>query len=145
MGLGVEFTSDPDINISRKQLRAHNGLFYQEHDEFISEVSAFKSMVSLTSHTVYTVPTGKKFHLRSLVVSGGTKRNAMTFYSSSVTTTTKQFKLWVGSQGKTMGMVTKTGLKGYCFTTKVIVVLGTSTSTGTGLAVGGILEAQPDV
>ena len=144
MGLGVEITPDPDINVGRKQLRAHDGKFYLEHDEFYSEISAFKSMGSATSHIVYTVPTGKKFHLRSVVIYGGVKKTTLSFYSSSVTTSTRKLKIRMSSTGTALATYTATGLQGFCFTTYVKVAVS-SVGTGTGVAIGGILDSQPDV
>jgi hypothetical protein len=139
-----EYEDYPMLGFGRVQRRGADGIFRFELDEVNAEAHGYKSMGSATSFTVYTVPAGKKFHLRSLVIHGGVKAENITFYNSTVTAANRVLKFRVKSGTTALGNIQLHNMQGFCFTGAVKVVLA-SIGTGMNISVGGILDPQADV
>lgn len=141
-----DYEDYPALGYSRHMKRGADGIFRFELDEINAQVGTFKSLASAQSSTVYTVPTGKKFLLRSLIVYGGAKTTTLALYSSQATAAGLKLKIRVAGASFVTSRVgvNITGLEGFYFTTYVKAKLS-SNATGAGVSIGGILDPQADV
>lgn len=133
----VEYEETPGMHDSRALKRGPDGKFYHETDEFQSEYSFYYSAATKASALAGTIPTGKKFHLRTAnLINKEITAVAFTFKNSSATGSTIA-RLQVASNG-TLNL---SSLWGYVFETAIYIGLGTF-ATGTSVSMGGVLDPQ---
>ena len=128
----------PAISVGRKQMRSDGGVFLYEADEFHSEISKTLSIATKASTVFYSVPTGKKLHLRTIEYTQAVKAFQRTVKLKDGSGTTK-FAFGLSSNVSNYG---RTGLIGITFTGNITIIRN-SKSTGL-VTIGGVLDPQDD-
>lgn len=125
----------PALSYGARVKRTSDGTFKFEADEFHSEVAEALSIATKAATTIYTVPTGKKLHLRNVMVAQKSIAHCNVYKFSDASGVA--FAVGVGSG---VAYVPTTGLKGITLTGAVTV---TKTTAATGVVtIGGILDPQ---
>ena len=138
--MNEEYTFAPPVSDGRKLVKGADGKWYYEHDEFNSQQSYYldggtTSGATATGYTMGTVATGKKFHLRSIVVTAQTATNIV-LHNSSATGAAK-----IAVRAVSGGTEHMSHLDGFVFSTAIFCEF-TSAATGVTVSLGGVLDPQ---
>jgi endoglucanase Acf2 len=126
----------PEIIVVRQQERGHDGKFYFHPN---NEYSFYLSAATGASAVIGTLPTGKKFKLRT-VVANNTSAGPVTVIltnGSGLSYTKMQFALGTAASKEL------TNIKGIVFDDDPYLQLNTF-ATGLGIALGGELDPDED-
>jgi len=126
----------PEIIVVRQQERGHDGKFYFHPN---NEYSFYLSAATQASAVIGTLPTGKKFKLRTVIVSNlPAKRATVTLTNGSGLSFTKMQLVVGSSTSKEL-----TDIKGLVFDDDPYLVLDTF-ATSIGIFLGGELDPDED-
>jgi len=127
----------PEIIVVRQQERGHDGKFYFHPN---NEYGFYFSATSVGSSKIGTLPAGKKFKLRTVIIHNPSakKVTAILTNGSGLARTIARFR--VG----TAASLQVTDLKGLVFDNDPYLQLDTFANTAIGITLGGELDPDED-
>ena len=131
------FTSAPGLHDNRVLERASDGKFYYKFHELMSEFGGVYEPSQVSAALALDVPTGKKFHLRTLVIATLDGVNPLEVTLRDVTSVGTK-KLVTSFDGTAL-----TDLRGIVFSGDIYCAVSSALS-GLAISFGGVLDADPD-
>jgi hypothetical protein len=129
----------PEIHVVRIQELGHDGKFYTREKTTQEEYSFYLSAATNGSQLAGTIPTGKKFRVRTIVANNQEiTRVLFTLTNGSGLTYTKAQIKVASSTSKEL-----TNIQGLVFDDDIYMLL-TTFATGTNIFIGGELDPDED-